>query len=217
MLADIIRFNRAARRLVEDEPRWHGPDRLADGDGDLADETSLADFVRDGGYSQAFVRDFLVPFGASIWSADPETFTRFPVRAYARFMHNHGLLELTGRPQWRTITGGSREYLDALVAPFADRIRLASPVQKIVDRADGSGGTQVEILTERGPELFDRVVIAAHSDQALRMLGDATPERAVDPRCDRVPAQRGDAAHRHSHAGEEPAGAGELELRGRRR
>ena len=180
LLTEIVRFNRAARALVDGEPRWRGSERLggpsAAPDGDA--EESLAEFVRRGRYSAAFVEQFLVPFGASIWSADPETFTQFPVRAYARFMNNHGLLELRDRPQWRTITGGSRSYVDALVAPFADRIRMSSPVHKIVARPSGSAAS-VEVLTERGPESFDRVVVAAHSDQALRLLGDATPTERV--------------------------------------
>jgi uncharacterized protein len=182
LLTEIVRFNRAARRLVEGESRWHGVDRLGGGDATRApgDEESLAEFVARNHYSELFVRDFLVPFGASIWSADPASFTQFPVRAYARFMHNHGLLELKGRPQWRTITGGSRGYIDALTAPFADRVRLASPVHKIVARSTDAAAPRVEILTEQGPETFDRVVIATHSDQALRLLGDATPgERSV--------------------------------------
>jgi predicted NAD/FAD-binding protein len=176
-LTEIARFNRAARRLVDDEPRWHTDDRLPAPSASPEEEESLADFVARHGYSDTFVQRFLVPFGAAIWSADPETFTRFPVRAYARFMHNHGLLELRDRPQWRTITGGSRTYVDALVAPFADRIRVATPVQKIVPREQSN---TVEVLTEHGPETFDRVIVASHSDQALRLLGDPTPaERNV--------------------------------------
>jgi uncharacterized protein len=163
LLADIVRFNRAARALV------------ADNSGE--DET-LADFVRRGHYSEAFMAQFLVPFGAAIWSADPGTFTQFPVRSYARFMHNHGLLELRGRPEWRTITGGSRVYVEALIAPFANRIRLSSPVHKIVPRRLGDGRQVVELLTERGPESFDRVVVATHSDQALQLLGDPTSTEA---------------------------------------
>ncbi len=82
LLADVTRFNRAARRLVAGETRWDGPDRLPDGGGfDAHAEESLADFVRRGRFSQSFVRQFLIPFGASIWSADPATFMRFPVRA----------------------------------------------------------------------------------------------------------------------------------------
>jgi len=189
LLAEIVRFNRATRALVEQEPRWQGPDRLpgADERAEIDDE-SLAEFVRRGRYSEAFVRQFLVPFGAAIWSADPATFTEFPVRSYARFMHNHGLLALSGRPQWRTITGGSRRYIDAITAPFIDHIRLASPVQKIVSSPCRDGRASVEVLTDRGPEPFDRVVIATHSDQALRLLGDATPaERSI---LEAIPFQR---------------------------
>jgi uncharacterized protein len=182
LLAEIVRFNRSARALVDDEPRWQGRDRInrAAADIENRDDESVEDFVRRGNYSSAFVRQFLVPFGASIWSADPKTFTQFPIRSFARFMHNHGLLELRGRPQWRTITGGSRTYVDALIAPFADRVRVSSPVHKIVTRASHSGPQTVELLTERGPQVFDRVVVAAHSDQALNLLGDATrAERSI--------------------------------------
>ncbi len=165
LLGEIVRFNRDASALLDDDS--------------MGDE-SLAEFVRREGYSNAFIDRFLVPFGASIWSADPETFTQFPARSYARFMHNHGLLTLRDRPRWRTITGGSRTYVEALTAPFADRIRLQSPVHKIVARSDARGEPQVEVLTEAGPECFDRIVLATHSDQALRLLGDATPaERSI--------------------------------------
>jgi predicted NAD/FAD-binding protein len=102
------------------------------------------------------------------------------VRAYARFMHNHGLLNMASRPAWRTVSGGSRRYVDALTAPLADRIRLSSPVHKIVTRSQANGESRVEVLTEQGPESFDRVIVATHSDQALRMLADAnTAERSI--------------------------------------
>ncbi len=177
LLGEIVRFNRAAHRLVAHEEIWQGDDRLptaAD-----RDDTTIGEFLRDGRYSAAFVEQFLVPFGAAIWSADPETFTRFPVRSYARFMHNHGLLGLAGRPAWRTVCGGSRTYVDALAEPFADRIRLSTPVEKIVKRAD-TGGARVEVVAHDGAHEFDRVIIATHSDQALRLLGDArTAEREI--------------------------------------
>ena len=176
LVTEVVRFNRAARRLVAHEPRWQGSDRLPGvGDDHGTNDESIESFLRRGRYSQSFVEQFLVPFGSAIWSADPSTFTRFPMRSYARFMHNHGLLGLPGRAQWRTITGGSRQYVDALVAPFADRIRLATAVHKIVTYESHRAGSAVELLTDRGPERFDRVIIAAHSDQALRILGDVTP------------------------------------------
>ena len=166
MLADILRFNRAARELVESTAAG-------------ADE-SLARFVQRGRYSDAFVRHFLVPLGASLWSADPETFTEFPALAFARFMYNHDLLRVVGRPRWRTISGGSRHYVDTLAARLGGRIRTSSPVHKIVGGRERADDALLEVLTERGPEMFDRVIVAAHSDQALRMLADATPvERSV--------------------------------------
>jgi len=184
LLGEIARFNRAARKLVEDEAPWRGayrlPAQVSLNEIGPHEEESLEQFVTRGRYSAAFVSQFLVPFGASIWSADPETFTRLPVRSYARFMHNHGLLNIASRPAWRTVSGGSRTYVDALTAPLADRIRLSSPIHKIVTPWHANGGTRVELLTEQGPESFDRVIVATHSDQALRMLADAnTAERSI--------------------------------------
>jgi predicted NAD/FAD-binding protein len=176
LVTEIVRFNRAARRLVVHEARWQGSDRLpAPGGDDGTSDESIESFLRRGRYSRSFVEQFLVPFGSAIWSADPATFTRFPMRTYARFMHNHGLLGLPGRTQWRTITGGARQYVDALVTPFRDRVRLATAVHKIVTHEANHADSAVELLTDRGPARFDRVIIAAHSDQALRMLGDVTP------------------------------------------
>jgi uncharacterized protein len=160
MLADIVRFNRAAQRLLAG--------------GGHTDEP-LEAFVARHGYSRAFVDRFLVPLGASIWSADPETFTRFPAAAYARFMDNHGLLDLRGMPRWRTVTGGSQRYVEAVTAPFADRIRLRTPVHKVVR---DTGRDTVEVVSARGPETFDRIILASHSDQTLRLLADPSAAEA---------------------------------------
>ncbi len=163
MLIDILRFNRRARRLV------------AEG-GDEA--VSLADFIEQGGYSQRFTDDFLVPLGASIWSADPETFLEFPAAAYCRFMDNHGLLELAGISQWRTVKGGSQQYVKALTARLSKPVRINSPVTKVVRTVDADRplGTAVEVVTAaHGPETFDAVILAGHSDQSLELLGDPTP------------------------------------------
>lgn len=153
MLLDILRFNRAMRRLAHD-----GTDHL--------DET-LAEFVRRGRYSRAFQDQFLVPFGASIWSADPSAFLQFPVVTYARFVTNHGMTDLRNRPQWRTVVGGSSSYVDALIAPLKDRVRANTPVRRIVRPGNAAS---VEVHTDQGVSIFDRVVIATHSDQALRLL-----------------------------------------------
>lgn len=161
MLIDIGRFNRRARRLLEQ------PEDL---------DHTLADFLGEGRWSQSFRDWYLVPLGAAIWSADPEHVTDFPATAFARFFDNHGLLGLGHQPQWRTIVGGSATYVDAIVGPLGSRLRLSTPVSKVVRHHDG-----VEIVTATGEiETFDHVIVATHSDQALRLLSDPTAtERAV--------------------------------------
>jgi predicted NAD/FAD-binding protein len=164
MLVDILRFNRRARRLVTE-----GGD----------ESVSLAEFVRDGGYSTRFRDDFLIPLGASIWSADPETFLEFPAAAYCRFMDNHGLLELRGISPWRTVSGGSHQYVRALTARLSRPVRTGAAVTKVVRTVDPERplGSAIEVVTaSRGPETFDAVILAGHSDQTLELLGDPTPD-----------------------------------------
>lgn len=163
MLLDIVRFNAALRRLERS------------GDDDPTE--SLADFVARHRYGEAFVNRFLIPLGASIWSADPTTFLQFPVTTYARFVANHGLIDIRRRPGWRTVVGGAASYVTALIAPFAEQIRTATPVHKIVRDPDLA---RVDLVTDAGIEHFDRVVLATHSDQALHLLGDPSPaEREI--------------------------------------
>jgi uncharacterized protein len=160
MLADVTRFNRVARSLL-DEP---------------ADPTlSLQDLLESGHWSPQFVEWYLVPMGSSIWSADPSSFLSMPAITFARFFDNHGLLTYGDQPSWRTVVGGSRRYVDALLAPLGHAVRLACPVSKLKRTADG-----VEIHSEAGLEQFDHVVVATHSDQALNLLSDPSPlEREV--------------------------------------
>jgi len=152
MVRDILRFRREAPGILHGE----------------CGETTLGAYLSKAGYSREFTDRFLVPMGASIWSADPERFLEFPVRAFVRFFENHRFLSLQGQPVWRVIRGGSREYLEPLVRPFRDRVRPNAPVESV-----RRFGDHVEV-TSRGSagERFDQVVIAAHSDQALRMLAD---------------------------------------------
>lgn len=163
MLRDISRFYRAANAF------------LAGGD----DTTTLAEFLDTGRYSREFVDLHLIPMGAAVWSADPRTFAEFPARSLLTFLHNHGLLGLRDRPQWRSIRGGSRVYVDAIAARFPGEIRLGSPVLR-VERHGSGADRRVDVVTASGPDTFDRVVIAAHSDQALAMLADPSEvEREV--------------------------------------
>ncbi len=116
-----------------------------------------------------------MPQAASIWSADPEQMWTFPAAFLAEFFENHGTLQMVNRPQWRTVVGGSRNYVHALCAPFAESVHLETPVESVERLADG-----VRVRSARGTELFDEVVIATHSDQALRLLADPTPaEREI--------------------------------------
>ncbi len=160
MLGDIVRFNRQARALLD------GP----------ADPTvSLGDLLASGRWSAPFLDWYLVPMGSSIWSADPSTFLDIPAVTFARFFANHGLLEYGNQPAWRTVSGGSRHYVDAVLSRLGRRVRLGEPVTKITRTAD-----EVELHTPSGPEHFDQVVVATHSDQALDLLSDPSPvEREV--------------------------------------
>ena len=161
MVADLLRFNREARSLMELAPD-EGP--------------SLREFLDAGGYGDWFTERLIVAQASAVWSADPEQMWSFPAAFLARFFHNHGMLGFTGRPQWRTVTGGSRRYLEEITRPFADRIRLGAPV-----RALERGGDGVRVSADGcETELFDEVVVAAHSDQALAMLARPTAaEREV--------------------------------------
>ena len=131
----------------------------------------LGAYLDDNKYSDEFVRDHLIPMGAAVWSANPAQMREFPAQSFIRFFHNHGFLQRSERPKWRVIRGGSQRYIEVLTRPFTDRIRRRSPVASIARFPD-----RVEITAvDRPPERFDEVVIAAHSDQALRMLQDPTP------------------------------------------
>ena len=159
MLADIVRFNRVARALLDSVgPNDPGP--------------TLDEFLASHGFGGPVVEDYVVPLGASIWSADPSTFGQYPSASLFRFLDNHGLISLGGRPSWRTVSGGSARYVDRLVAPFRDRIRLSQPVEKLVRTTDG----MIELVAAGcEPERFDHVILACHADEALELLGDPTP------------------------------------------
>ncbi len=159
MLLELLRFNRELRALLE-RPRNDGE--------------SLADFLSRHRFSRLFVERLIVPQASAVWSADPRQMHSFPVRFLAEFFANHGMLGIRNRPRWSTIAGGSARYVQALTAPFGERIRLSTPVRSIVrhpDRVEISAQDRSGLLDT---ESFDQVVIAAHSDQALAMLGDAS-------------------------------------------
>jgi len=164
MLSELTRFNRAAARLVADEAAWRGADRLPPTQPRPLGPT-LRDFLAEGGFRASFIEQFLIPFGTAIWSADPAEFLDLPAVSYARFMSNHGLLGVRAAHKWRTVTGGSRSYVEAVSRPFADRIALDSPVRRVEPIPGG-----VIVGTDGSETTFDAVIVATHSDQALAVL-----------------------------------------------
>ena len=171
MIAQILRFHRVAPGLLEqDRP-----------------ETPLGEWLEANGFRGRFVDDYLVPMGAAIWSTDPQRMLAFPVRFFVRFLHNHGMLTVNDRPVWRVIRGGSARYVEKLVAPWRDRIRLRCPVESVRRLPNG---VQVKA---RGCDWaqFDHVFLACHSDQALALLADPShSERRI---LGAIPYQRNEA------------------------
>jgi len=139
----------------------------------------IGDFLAEHRFSAAFQEGYLLPMVACIWSCPVQQMLQFPIATLIRFCHNHGLLQVTNRPQWYTVAGGSREYVKRIVAQLADA-RLNTPVHSVLPLGeDGDAGVMVH--SSRGAERFDEVVLACHSDQALRLLGSAVSraEQAV--------------------------------------
>ena len=159
MVADYVRFNRA--RAARCSPTLATIARCAPSSTTRASRTW-------------FVDRLLVPQAAAVWSADPEQMWSFPARFLVQFFAHHGMLSLTGRPQWSTIAGGSARYVEALTAPFADRIRVRTPVVAVTRHP-----THVDVVADgEAAEEFDEVVIAAHADQALALLTDPSDAEA---------------------------------------
>jgi len=161
LLRTINRFNGEAVAALEDP---------------AAGAESLGEFVRRRGYGQDFLDLYLVPMSSAVWSTPPELMLAFPATTLLRFFHNHGFLGLRTQHPWWTVDGGSRAYVEKLTAGWRDRIRTGCPVTRV--RRAGGG---VELTTGNGAtERFERVILACHGDQALRLLADPTPaERRV--------------------------------------
>jgi predicted NAD/FAD-binding protein len=171
MLGEWRRFNRLAPALI----------------GMNGTAPSLGDWLEREGFSPHFIDRLIVPQASAVWSADPEQMWSFPASFMAEFFDNHGMYSLRDRPAWRTVVGGSRSYVEAIVAPWRDRVRLNSPVRRVERLPDG-----VRIEADGcAAEVFDQVVIASHSDQALAMLAD--PSAAEREVLGAIPYQRNEA------------------------
>ena len=160
MLLEVMRFYKRARALLAEEAKPGAP------------ELTLGEFLAREKFSRYFISHFMTPVVSAVWSCDPTTALAYPARYLFTFLGHHGLLGVSGSPQWRTVTGGSRSYVDKVAGTLPD-IRVSSPVTAVQRHADG-----VDVTSARGAgtvtDTFDAVVIATHPAQALRMLADAS-------------------------------------------
>jgi uncharacterized protein len=157
MLADLLRFYRNAER---------------DSSRELDPNLSLGAYLARDRYREPLLQYHLLPIASAIWSAAPAEILKYPASAFLRFNHNHGLLRIGGRPAWETVVGGSRTYVERLIASFADRIRFGAEVRKV---RRGSGVIAV-VDSRNRYETFDHIVMACHADEALAMLSDASDQ-----------------------------------------
>ena len=151
MISDILRFNKESLALLES-----------------VNEISLGEYLTKNNYKSLFIKNYIVPMGAAIWSTNAAQMLDFPARFLVRFFHHHGMLTVNNRPQWRTITGGSARYVEKLTEGFIQKIRLKTPIASVKRLKN-----MVKIKPQQGDEeAFDYVFFACHSDQALAMLGE---------------------------------------------
>ena len=155
MVLDIIRFYREAPKLLQSEN----------------DELTLGDYLKQNRYSQAFIDDHILPMACALWSGPPDILKKFPARYLVAFMENHQMLKTSGRPNWRTIEGGSDTYILAFREKFHGSIRLNSPVQSVSRSESG-----VKVTTSEDHQQYDQLILACHSNQTLAMLSDPKPE-----------------------------------------
>lgn len=156
MLFQINRFNTQCLETL-DQPEYQA--------------MTLAEYVRHRGYGNDFLTKYLIPMSSAVWSTPPDDMLGFPVRTLVRFFHNHGFLGLRTQHQWKTLVGGSRVYRDKLIAPFRDRMFVNRAAQSV--RREGG---RVIVSDSQGQQTFyDKVILAAHADQSLKLLQSPTP------------------------------------------
>lgn len=158
MLKDIVRFNREAESDYKK--------------GQISESLTLGDYLKQKGYGESFIYDYLIPMGSAIWSTTCVDMLSFPVQFFIRFFHNHGLLSINNRPQWKVINNGSKQYIKPLTREFKDKIHLNTEILR-VSRGKNSVTLHFE---DREPETFDHVIFSCHSDQALRLLEEPSEQ-----------------------------------------
>lgn len=158
-LAEIVRFNRSGKQWLQQQGKAQDS------------QDSLDDFLTAQGFSDFFARHYILPMGAAIWSVSLSEMRRMPLTQFLNFFHHHGLLDLTQRPQWYVVPGGSREYIRRMMQLIGQQIQvyLDTPVTRVTRDTQG-----VTLTSLRGAEHYDQVIFACHSDQALALLGDAS-------------------------------------------
>ena len=159
MTRDILRFYRESPSLLNV----------------IDDGPTLGDYLADNHYSKLFIDDHIIPMACALWSSPSNTIAKFPAKYLVQFMHNHHMLQVNERPEWRVVQGGSISYIRSLEKAWAVDVRLNAGVQSVTRT-----GNQVQIKTANSEDIFDQVVFACHSDQALALLADANPlEREI--------------------------------------
>lgn len=160
MLNDLLRFNRLATELAHIEQAQQGK---------LSQHPSLSqplsEFLKQLQFREAFIQWYLLPMLGCIWSCPTEQMLAFPVATMVRFCHNHGLLQVNDRPQWWTVKGGAKHYVEKIVSQIPNRY-LETPVTQVIRLENG----KVQVVTQQNSEIFDAVVLAIHSDQSLQLL-----------------------------------------------
>lgn len=154
MISDVLRF-------FKHTPKWL----------EQKEEGTLGELLESLGTGADFNERFILPMGAAIWSCPADTMLAFPARSFVQFFKNHGLLSLNGQHQWHTVTDGSQRYVEKIIVPLKDRIRLASPVERVWRKHD-------KVIVKSGDDVasYDHVIFASHADETLAMLGDATAD-----------------------------------------
>ena len=156
MIKDIFSFNKNAKKDLTT----------------ISPKITLGEYLKNNNYSKAFIYNYIVPMGAAIWSTKATSMLDISALFFVRFFDNHGLLQIKNRPNWWVIKGGSKEYVKKLVSSFKENIRLSTPVYSI-NRTDQK--IEIKLSSDNAQiEMFDAVVIATHSDQALKLLSDKT-------------------------------------------
>ena len=160
MIRDILRFNRVSISKLKG----------------LSETTTIGEFLKNNNFGTQFIENYIIPMGAAIWSTATEKTIEMPAVFYIRFFQNHGLLQINKRPQWHVIKDGSKSYIKKIIEPFKSRILLSTPVRKVKRYEHG---IEVFYGREESSDMFDKVIFANHSNQALELLDEPSHEESL--------------------------------------